>query len=187
MAKKKIGEVLQEFGVVTESDIEDALKEQAETGKILGEILVEKGIVSTRDLWQAWQGQVAHSPEAIYGISVPKKISELALGELASIYSILPLYESEGKLTVVVMRPQDVTVIDDIQVFLDSDVASVIAANKAVADAVRKHHPDMELRKCDMCGEVLEDPDTMVFFNSKKRQLVIVCKKCFPEQEKKKI
>ena len=36
MAKRRIGEVLQEFGLVSESDVEQALKEQHETGKMLG-------------------------------------------------------------------------------------------------------------------------------------------------------
>lgn len=184
MAKRRIGEVLQEFGLVSEQDISMALKEQTETGRLLGEILIEKGLVEPRDLWQAWQSQVADSPEAIYGITIPKKVSELALGELASVYSVVPLYEGDNKLTVIMMRPQDVTVIDDMRVFLDDDVTSVVAANKAVIEALRRQHPDVELRRCDHCNEVLEDADTMIFFNTKKRKLIILCKKCFPKQEK---
>jgi type IV pilus assembly protein PilB len=185
MAKRRIGEILQEFGLVSGEDVEEALKEQTETGKMLGEILVDKGLVKSRDLWQAWQSQVAHSPEAIYGISVPKKVSELALGDLASIYSVVPLYESPGKLTVIMMRPHDITAIDDMRVFLDDEINTVIAANKTVADAVREHHPDIKLRCCDHCGKVLEDADTMIFFNMEKRKLVVLCKSCFPKQEKK--
>jgi type IV pilus assembly protein PilB len=184
MTKRRIGEILQEFGLVSEDEIEEALKEQSETGRLLGEILVEKGLVQTRDLWQAWQSQVAHSPEAIYGISVPKKVSELALGELASVYSVVPLYEGENQLTVIVMRPQDVTIIDDMRVFLDDDITSVIAANRAVAETLRKLHPDIGLRRCDHCEEVLMDAGTMIFFNREKRKLVILCGKCFPRQEK---
>jgi type IV pilus assembly protein PilB len=183
MSRRRIGEVLQEFGLVSESDVESALKEQSETGRMLGEILVERGLVSAEDLWKAWQSQVAHDPEAIYGISVPKKVSELALGDLASVYSVVPLYEGENQLTVIVMRPQDVTVIDDMRVFLDDDVTSVIAANSAVMEAVRKHHPDIELRRCDHCNEVLEEADTRIFFNREKHKLIILCKKCFPKQE----
>ena len=178
MSKLRIGEVLQEFGLVGENDIKEALEEQSKTGKLLGEILVEKGLVEPRDLWHAWQGQVAQSPEAIYGISVPRKVSELALGDLASVYSVVPLYEGDNQL-----RPQDVTVIDDMRVFLDDDVTSVIATNRAVTNALRKHHPDIKLRRCDHCDEVLEDADTMIFFNKPKRKLVILCKKCFPKQE----
>ena len=185
MSKPRIGEILCEFGLVSESDIEEALKEQSKTGKLLGEILVEKGLVEKRDLWQAWQSQVAHNPEIIYGISVPKKISELALGDLASIYSVVPLHEGKNQLTVVVMRPQDVTVIDDMRVFLDDEVTSIVAMNKAVARAVREHYPPMKLRRCDSCDKVLEDMDTMILFDREKRKLVILCKKCFAKREKR--
>ncbi len=185
MAKRRIGEILLEFGLVTRLDIEQALKEQAGTDKRLGEILIEKGLVTKRDLWQAWQSQVAHKPEAIYGIYMHKKVSELALGDLANVYSVVPLYEEKKNLTVVVMRPQDVTVIDDMRVFLEDDVTSVVAANRAVVQAMRKYHRDIALRRCDHCGDVLEDADTMVYFHIKKRELIILCKKCFPKREKK--
>lgn len=185
MSKRRIGEVLKEFGLVSETDIEEALKEQSGSGKMLGEILVEKGLVAKGDLWQAWQSQVVQDPEAIYGISVPKKVSELALGELASVYSVVPLYEGENQLTVIMMRPQDVSVIDDMRVFLDDDITSVIAANSSVVDALRKLHPDIKLRRCDHCNEVLMGAETMVFFNQQKRKLIILCKNCFPKQEKK--
>jgi type IV pilus assembly protein PilB len=183
MAKRRIGEILQEFGLVSDSDVESALAEQESTGKLLGEILIEKGLVQPRDLWQAWQSQVAHDPEAIYGISVPKKVSELAFGDLASIYSVVPLYEGDNQLTVIMMRPQDVTVIDDMRVFLEDDVTSVIAANKAVIDALRRQHPDIRLRRCDGCNKVLDDADTTIRFDTGKRKLTILCRECSPKPE----
>lgn len=183
MAKRRIGEILQEFGLVNDADVEAALAEQEATGRLLGEILIEKGLVQPRDLWQAWQSQVAHDPEAIYGISVPKKVSELAFGDLASIYSVVPLYEGNNKLTVIMMRPQDVTVIDDMRVFLEDDVTSVIAANKAVIDALRRQHPDIKLRRCDGCNRVLDDADTMIRFDTANRKLTILCKECSPKRE----
>ncbi len=185
MGKRRIGEILLEFGLVSESDIEKALKTQAGTDKLLGEILIEMGLVENRDLWQAWQSQVAHKPEVIYGIRVHEKVSELALGDLASVYRVVPLYEGEGSLTVVMMRPQDVTVIDDMRVFLDNDVTSVIAANSAVVEAMRKYHRDIDLRHCDQCDQVLQNPETMIHFDSKERQLTILCNNCFPKHEEK--
>ena len=183
MAKRRIGEILKEFGLIDEYDIQAALAEQEATNKLLGDILIEKGLVKPRDLWQAWQSQVAHNPEAIYGISVPKKVSELAFGDLASIYSVVPLYEGDNKLTVIMMRPQDVTVIDDMRVFLEDDVTSVIAANKAVIEALRRQHPDVKLRRCDSCNKVLDDADTMIRFDTANRKLTILCKDCFPKSE----
>ncbi len=185
MAKRRIGKILQEFGLASEEEIAGALEEQKRTGRLLGEILIERKLLSPRDLWKAWQSQIAHQPESVLDISIPIKVSELAFGELASLYSVVPLYEGPGKLTVIMMRPQDVSVIDDMRVFLDDDVSHVLAGSKAVVNAVHRHHPDVALRRCDHCREVLQDADTMVFFNEPKRKLVILCNRCFPKQEKK--
>lgn len=185
MAKRRIGEILQDFGLISKKDIARALRKQARTGKLLGEVLIDEKLVEARDLWQAWQVQVARWPEPIRDISIPRKLSELALGELASLYSVVPLHEGPDELTIVMMRPRDVKVIEDVRTFLNTEVTYVIAANSKVADAVRKHHPKTELRRCDWCDEVLASPDTVIFFNQRMRKLFILCKKCYPRQKGK--
>lgn len=51
MAERKLlGEMLIEAGLVTEKELDEALKEQAKSGGFLGRILVEKGYVSEKDL-----------------------------------------------------------------------------------------------------------------------------------------
>lgn len=183
MAARRIGEILQDFGLVSKKDITRALKKQARTGKLLGEVLIEEGLVEARDLWQAWQNQVARWPELISDISMHKKVSEMALGDLASIYSVVPLHEGPQELTIVMMRPRDVKVIDDIRTYLKTEVTSVIAASRAVANAMRKHHPKVKLRCCDWCEEVLASSDTVISFNPKMRRLFILCKKCYPKHK----
>jgi metal-responsive CopG/Arc/MetJ family transcriptional regulator len=52
---KKLGEILVDMGVVTQSQLEEALKEQSEgtERKMIGEILVEKGWINDKQVWQA--------------------------------------------------------------------------------------------------------------------------------------
>jgi len=52
---KKLGEILVDMGMVTQSQVEEALKEQNAGGerKRIGEILVEKGWISDKQVFQA--------------------------------------------------------------------------------------------------------------------------------------
>ncbi|HVR76236.1 MAG TPA: DUF4388 domain-containing protein [Planctomycetota bacterium] len=59
----RIGEILVRMGILTQEQIEDALKEQAETQEILGEILVTRGQVTKKDLHQALE---AKTREEVY-------------------------------------------------------------------------------------------------------------------------
>jgi type IV pilus assembly protein PilB len=53
MARKRIGELLLESGLITKEQLEIALKEQKRTGELLGSILYSLGFISLKDLYQA--------------------------------------------------------------------------------------------------------------------------------------
>ncbi|MCX7770293.1 MAG: ATPase, T2SS/T4P/T4SS family [Proteobacteria bacterium] len=53
MARKRIGELLLEAGLITKEQLEIALKEQKRTGELLGSILYSLGFISLKDLYQA--------------------------------------------------------------------------------------------------------------------------------------
>jgi len=53
MARKRIGELLLEAGLITKEQLEIALKEQKKTGELLGSILYSLGFISLKDLYQA--------------------------------------------------------------------------------------------------------------------------------------
>lgn len=52
MARKRIGELLLEAGLITKEQLEIALKEQKKTGELLGSILYSLGFISLKDLYQ---------------------------------------------------------------------------------------------------------------------------------------
>lgn len=52
-ARKRIGEILLEAGLITKEQLELALKEQKRTGELLGSILYSLGFISLKDLYQA--------------------------------------------------------------------------------------------------------------------------------------
>lgn len=53
MARKRIGELLLEAGLITKEQLEIALKEQKRTGELLGSILYSLGFITLKDLYQA--------------------------------------------------------------------------------------------------------------------------------------
>lgn len=50
LTKKRLGELLQEEGLIKEEQIAEALKKQKETGELLGEVLVRLGYISEGDI-----------------------------------------------------------------------------------------------------------------------------------------
>lgn len=50
IARKKLGELLVDAGLITYEAVDDAIAEQKRTGRLVGEILVDMGLVKERDI-----------------------------------------------------------------------------------------------------------------------------------------
>ncbi len=59
-AKSRLGLLLIKKGLITEQQLDDALKVQLTTGKRLGEALIELGMLSERQLQKALKKQSRH-------------------------------------------------------------------------------------------------------------------------------
>jgi hypothetical protein len=57
LTKKRLGELLIDEGLVSEDQVNEALRLQRETGELLGEVLVDMGAVSERDIARAMATQ----------------------------------------------------------------------------------------------------------------------------------
>lgn len=111
----RIGELLLRLGIVTQEQLDEALRLQKTNKKRLGETLIELGYLSSDDLhWmlseQANMPFVEIEPtmlEAALITRFPKKL----LYE----HTILPLHESETRIYVAVGDPTDTTAIERIE------------------------------------------------------------------------
>lgn len=55
----RIGQILQDMGVLDERDIEEILDQQARTGQKFGSIAMQWGLASPEQIWQAWAVQLS--------------------------------------------------------------------------------------------------------------------------------
>ena len=111
---KKVGEVLIDFGFVTEEQLQAALLHQKKTDpkKKIGEILVELGFLNELDLLKCLAGlfKVRHiSSEKLLKMSIPQWILDLIPLDFAQKNNVLPFfcYDKAKILSVVIADPQD--------------------------------------------------------------------------------
>jgi len=121
--KSLIGELLIKSGIITEQQLEEALKQQKEKKKRLGEILIELGFITTKDLiWmlseQADIPFVDVRPEMLDTKHINKFPEKLLYN-----YYILPLYETENKVFVALGDPTNSEAIQKIKEFTNKEVA----------------------------------------------------------------
>jgi type IV pilus assembly protein PilB len=114
--KKRLGEVLQERGKISNADLTKAVKDQ-EGGKLqfLGEMLLERNLVSRKDLVSALE-EVAHVPYVECNTVEPESEAlKLIPRVLAERLCVLPLRRDNANLVVVMAEPQNVATIDELR------------------------------------------------------------------------
>ncbi len=118
----RIGELLVKSGIITEEQLNEALKIQEKSKKKIGEILIELGYLNPRELIWLLSEQVSIpfielKPEMLDStliLSFPKN--------LLYKYCIIPLYEIEGKLYVATGNPIETEGIKKIKEFAKRDI-----------------------------------------------------------------
>jgi type IV pilus assembly protein PilB len=133
----RLGDVLIERGVITETQLKNSLEYQWTTGARLGEALVQLGYVTADQIATAltWQDT--------YGLSAPIELipDPSAVGLLAERFArtrqVLPLqFNGVGALVLAMVNPSDVPTIDDVQLVTGFEVVPVVATSAALNDAL---------------------------------------------------
>ena len=124
---KKIGELLIEQGALTPAQLNEALEEQKLTGEKLGEILIKKGWLSNKELerYLALQGGITRIDLSNYIIE--PDIVKLVPEDFARKYKLIPVFLNENTLTVAMVNPTNVFIVDELQRTTKFNVEPVLA------------------------------------------------------------
>ncbi len=124
---KKIGEILLERGLISASQLEEALGEQKITNEKLGEVLIKKGLITHEELERCLAAQTGIAKFNLAGYLIEPDIIRLVPEEFARKYKLIPVFVIENSLTVAMVDPTNVYVIDELQRITKLNVESVLA------------------------------------------------------------
>ncbi|MCX7926676.1 MAG: ATPase, T2SS/T4P/T4SS family [Candidatus Omnitrophica bacterium] len=112
---KKIGELLIEKGLITPSQLNEALMEQKMSGGKLGEIIVRRGWASREAVEKCLNMQKGITAFNLSSYIIEPEVIRLIPEFFARKYKIMPVFIVESTLTVAMVDPTNVYVIDEIQ------------------------------------------------------------------------
>jgi len=140
MARKRLGDLLQERGRVSHKDIESAVQDQRGTSVLLGELLLQRGLVSKEELVTALQ----EITRAKYVDCRTAKVSPDALSlisrTVASRCSALPISLDGKRLTVVMAEPQNLATIDELRFFSSMEISPRLGFAAEISEAIEKYY-----------------------------------------------
>lgn len=137
---KSLGRLLLDRGVITESQLRQALDEQRYTGKLLGRTMVELGFVKEEEVLRALGSQAGMELIDLKQSEIPKDAVRRVSASIAKIYKIMPVEFKNNTLTIAVSDPLNVNVPDDLRFMLGCPVKGVIAKEDDILEAIQKYY-----------------------------------------------
>jgi len=137
---KRMGEILLEKELVTEDQLLNALNEQKTTRYRLGSLLIISALVSVEDIGEilSEKYQVPHiDPDAI---DIEDDVIKTIPVEVARQLRCLPLYRFGSTITLAMVDPFDIKVIDEIKFLTGFQVEPVVAPEYSILECITKHY-----------------------------------------------
>lgn len=139
-ARRRIGDLLVESGVISQEQLQQALEQQRELKMKLGDVLVSKGYITQQQFIEALEFQIGIPHVQIYRQKIDPKIIQLISQKLADQHCVLPLRMDGNKLVLAMADPMDYFAIDEIQIATGLRVEPVIASKDELIRSISRFY-----------------------------------------------
>jgi type IV pilus assembly protein PilB len=159
-AVDRIGDLLVRDGLINQEQLQRALDDARSHGTRVGYSLVKLGIVSEQDLALALARQHRLPAVDLERVKLDPKLLKLIPAELALKHQVLPLRRVGRTLTVAMINPSDLGVIDDLKFITRFEIEPVIAGEFTLRKVVEREYDTADdkindlLKQFDQSGDV---------------------------------
>jgi len=149
--KRRLGEILIEAGLISETQLHAALHSQKTWGGKLGSTLVRMGFVQEEDLLRCLSAQLRLPSVDFSKVNVSPRALQMVPQRIAEKYNVIPvaLKEEMGKKSVILAMsdPTNLEAIGEIQFQTGVGIRPVVATESAISRAIdqcyiRRRPPD---------------------------------------------
>jgi type IV pilus assembly protein PilB len=140
--RKRLGDLLVEAGLITEAQLQEALKEKA-PGQKLGDALLQLGYITEQQLIEVLEFQLGIPHVSLYRYPIDPKATNLISKEFAKRHMVMPLKIEGDRLLVAMADPMDFFVIDDLRLSTGFHIETAIASKDDILRTINKYY-DMD-------------------------------------------
>ncbi|GLG02061.1 type II secretion system protein E [Alicyclobacillus hesperidum subsp. aegles] len=140
MARKRMGEILVEAGLLTPEQLQKALADQRESQSRLGDVLINNGYISESQLVEVLEFQLGIPHVVLSNMRIDPAVLHLVPERLVESYQVIPYRKSGNRLYVAMADPLDYYAIDDLRMTTNLTIEPSIATRHDIQGAIRKYY-----------------------------------------------
>ena len=165
---RPLGESLLEAGLITEPQLDLALRAQRRDGGFLGEVLVELGFVTEEDITVCLAREIGVEMISVKELEVDPELLQLVSYETARNHRLIPVERNASQLTVVFADALDVVAQDVVERESKLLIRVATAPEADVLEAIERNYAQSSsineiierVLSADQAGEVNVDEDS---------------------------
>jgi type IV pilus assembly protein PilB len=155
--RARLGDLLVAQGVISPSQLHDALREHRRSKERLGSVLTRRGYVSEEQLVEILSKEHGLPSASIDEYTITADILALVPVHIARRYDVLPLGRVDNGLTLAMADPTNVVAMDEIAAMTRLAVLPVVAASKAIRAAIARYYTAAPAPMADLLAEIASD------------------------------
>ncbi len=140
MIPEKLGRLMVNAKLITEDQLGKALLTQKKEGGRLGSILIKLGYATEDNILKFLSQQYRVLAINLAQIQVDPNVLKLVPAEVVSKYQIFPVKRTGSILSIAMVDPSDVFVVDDIKFLTGYDIEPMVASEASVGAAIAKNY-----------------------------------------------
>jgi hypothetical protein len=144
MARKKLGEILLERGIIDQAQLTSALAHQRQFGKRLGAVLVAKGFITEETLVKVLAEVMGLQTVDVSKVNIEPGVLHTIPVAICENNDLIPLVieQTKGKsiLTVAMADPLNGVVLNEIEFTTDCKIRPLISTVSGIRRAIRKYY-----------------------------------------------
>jgi len=158
-----LGELLLREKLINPEQLKSALELQKKNGYSLSSALVNLGYISEEEIAKALSRQLGYPYIDLNQFDVYPDVIKLIPMEIANKYMIMPIHRIRSFLTLAMVDPTDLDIIEDIRFRTGLSIQPVIASESGIMNAISKYYGSSDsLRVKKILDEIELAQDTTV-------------------------
>lgn len=123
-------------GIITETQLVEALEVQKTSKQLIGTILTQLGYCTEEDIAKTLAKKTGYKFVSINEIGVNIAIANLVTPEFALRNNVLPLYEEDDVVYVAMRNPNDILTVDNLRMLTGREICPVVASDMELQAAI---------------------------------------------------
>ena len=158
--RKRLGDLLVEAGVITEEQLDYALKNKTSDVK-LGDFLIQENFLTEQQLIEVLEFQLGVPHINLNQYSIDPEVLHLVPAELAKRAMLMPIRRDKNKLFIAMADPMDYFAIEEVRMATGCQIETAIAAKDDLFRTISKYYDLQESMEAAMSDINIAAPETV--------------------------